>query len=325
MKALVTGAAGFIGSHLVDRLLAKDYEVAGVDDLSTGNMRNLVDARKHPAFEFTRLDITDPMAHPVLSDMVQEADVVFHLAAVVGVKLVIQRPVDTIHTNVTGTEAILTMATLGKKRVIVASTSEVYGLNQKTPFKETDTLCIGETTVSRWGYACSKALDEFLSFAYHKQFKLPVSVVRFFNCSWARQTGEYGMVVPNFVQRAIAGEPLEVHGDGKQIRCFGSAPDYVEAVIKIAETESTVGEVYNIGNPRPVNIGELAEMVFGIVPSTNKTITYVSYEQVYGKNFQDMRVRIPSIEKIHKAIGWFPKNSLESIIQSVYAWKLLNV
>jgi|SRR3990167_3063243 len=317
MRTIVTGAAGFIGSHLTDELLRRGHTVVGIDNLSTGSIKNLQNAFKDSGFNFYVDDVGAYDGKRVLQDSMAVADVVFHLAAVVGVKKVVAEPVNTIRTNVRGTENVLETASEFGVRTVIASTSEVYGLSDKVPFTESSTLCLGETTKSRWGYACSKALDEFLGFAYLEEKKLPVTVVRFFNCSWARQSSQYGMVLPTFIQNALENKPLLVHGTGEQVRCFGAAPDYVDATICVSEFSHTIGEVYNIGNPDPVTINELATRVLAAIPSSTSEIKRISYDEAYGKKFQDMAIRIPSVEKIRRDTGWAPTKNLDDIIRSI--------
>lgn len=317
---LVTGAAGFIGSHLSEHLLTKGYRVLGIDNLITGQMRNILSIMENPSFDFTLGDVVTDKA--TLGMLVDQADVVYHLAAAVGVKLVVGRPIWTIETNLQGTQNVLREAAKKGKRVVVASTSEVYGLNEEPPFKETDALRIGSPTYSRWGYACSKAMDEFLALAYHKENGLPVSIIRFFNCSGARQTDAYGMVVPTFVKQAMQGNHLTVHGDGTQIRCFGSVHDYVEATLQVGESPYTAGEIYNVGTPSPISIGNLARLVLEIVnPGDQSNILFTPYEEVFGPNFQDMKIRIPSIDKIRQVLGWTPTQSLRDIIYDVWDYE----
>lgn len=322
MKALVTGAAGFIGSHLVDTLLERGYEVYGIDNLSTGRMTNLDYARQINKFHFFLWDVSYNPFYSYIKDIIADMDVIFHLAATVGVRLVVDRGIATIENNVNGTSNMLRLAAERQIRFVVTSTSEVYGLSQAVPFKEDSPLCLGATTIGRWGYACSKALDEYLTLAYYREKQLPVTVARLFNCSWERQAGTYGMVVPTFIRAALSKDTLKIHGDGNQIRCFGAAPDYVDALIRLAESSNTVGEVYNIGNPVPVSINELVSKIKSLLPQYDITSEYVSYEKVFGPNFQDMAIRIPCIDKIHRAVGWEPTKSLGDIIQSVYDYEV---
>ena len=313
MRVLITGGAGFIGSHLADHLLSLGDEIWAVDDLSTGSIENIEHLKANPRFHY---QVESIMNGPAVAELVDRCGVIFHLAAAVGVRLIVESPVRTIETNIRGTEIILQLAAKKKKLVVIASTSEVYGKATKVPFCEDDDLVIGAPVRGRWSYACSKAIDEFLALAYWKEKKLPVIVVRFFNTVGPRQTGRYGMVLPNFVRQALAGEPITVYGDGTQSRCFGYVGDVVEALGKLVRTEAAVGQVFNIGNNEEVSINELAERVKKIIGSTSP-IVYVPYQEAYEEGFEDMPRRVPSIEKIGKLIGYRPKTSLNEIIQKV--------
>jgi UDP-glucose 4-epimerase len=316
MRALITGGAGFIGSHLSDTLLSLGHDVTIIDDLSTGSMNNLVNAKENPHFDYF---IDTIFNKPVLAELIDEADVVFHLAAAVGVLNIVESPVRTIETNVGGSELVLELAAKKKKRVLVASTSEVYGKAEKFPFSEDDNLVLGPSTKGRWSYACSKLIDEFLAIAYYRERKLPVSIVRLFNTVGARQTGRYGMVLPNFVNQAIAGDPLTVFGTGEQSRCFGHVSDVVDGLIRCVSSDSTVGEVFNLGNTEEVTILELAHKIVDATGSKS-TVKFVSYDQAYGQGFEDMQRRVPDITKARNSFGYLPSKSLDYIIQDVISF-----
>jgi UDP-glucose 4-epimerase len=317
MKALITGGAGFVGSHLAEALLARGDEVYAIDNLSTGSIENIEHLKGNARFHYTIESITN---EPVLAELVDHVDVVFHLAAAVGVRLIVESPVNTIETNVHGTERVLKNANKKKKKVLLASTSEVYGKNNVVPFREDADLVMGPTTKGRWSYACSKAIDEFLALAYHKEKKLPVVVFRLFNTVGPRQTGRYGMVIPNFVKQALLGHPLTVFGDGRQRRCFGYVSDVIEALIRLAETPEAVGEVVNIGNDREeVTILELAQRVKKRTGSSSE-ITIVPYDQAYEEGFEDMFRRIPDITKLKTLTGYSPKVGLDEILDRVIAY-----
>ena len=316
MKYLVTGGAGFIGSHLVESLLSDGHHVTVVDDYSTGSLDNLRHLLKNPRLEVIEGDV---LKLPELEYLIVRSDMVFHLAAAVGVELVVRDPVRTIVTNVHGTERVLTGAARKGTRVLVASTSEVYGKSEKEEFTESDDLLIGPPTHSRWSYACSKLLDEFFCMAYYRSHKLPVTVVRLFNTVGPRQTGRYGMVLPRFVAKALKNEPLQVYGDGSQSRCFCHVADTVRALRLLSETKKSVGTVYNVGSTRETTIEGLAELVIKRMKSKSK-IQYVPYEKAYEKGFEDMRRRLPDTGRLNKLTGWAPRNSLEKIIDDVAAF-----
>lgn len=313
MHIFITGGAGFLGSHLTELLLAQGDDVWVLDDLSTGSIENIEHIKNHPSFHY-RVDSV--MNAPLVAELVDRCDAIFHLAAAVGVRLIVESPVRTIETNIRGTEIVLQAAAKKKKRVLITSTSEVYGKSEKLPFREGDDLVSGPPTKGRWSYACSKAIDEFLSLAYWKERRLPVTIVRLFNTVGPRQTGRYGMVVPNFVRQALNGEPITVFGTGKQSRCFGYVGDVVEALSKLIRTQNAVGEIFNIGNDEEVSIKELAHRIRRITQSQSE-IVYVPYDQAYEEGFEDMPRRVPSLEKIGQCIGYRPKTSLDEIIKKV--------
>lgn len=313
MRYLITGGAGFIGSHLSEVLLEQGHHVAIIDDLSTGSFRNIVHLRDNPRFEYA---IDTIMHAPVLGELVDDADVVFHLAAAVGVKLIVESPVKTIETNIQGTELVLQKAAKKKKKVVIVSSSEVYGKSKDFPFMEDGDLVLGATSRGRWSYACSKAIDEFLAVAYWRERRLPTVVVRLFNTVGPRQTAHYGMVLPRFVSQAMAGRPITVYGDGTQSRCFTHVSDAVRALIGLGACEAAHGEVYNVGGQEEITMFELAQKVRAAVGSDSE-IVYVPYDQAYEDNFEDMQRRLPSIEKIARTIGWEPTFSLEDILESV--------
>jgi UDP-glucose 4-epimerase len=313
MRALITGGAGFIGSHLAEALLRDDHEVSIIDDLSTGAIDNIAHLKDRPGFRYT----VDTIANePVLAELIDQCDVVFHLAAAVGVRLIVEEPVRTIETNVHGTEVVLRNANKKKKLVVLASTSEVYGKSTAIPFCEAGDLTLGPTMKHRWAYACSKAIDEFLALAYWKERRLPVVIVRFFNTVGPRQTGRYGMVLPTFVRQALAGQPLTVYGDGTQQRCFGYVGDVVGAVVRLALAPRAVGEVFNIGNDREISILELARKIKAMVGSPSEIVT-VPYDAAYEAGFEDMARRIPDLTKVREAIGYEPRVQLDEIISEV--------
>jgi len=313
MKALITGGAGFIGSHLCRKLIDKGWSVSIIDDLSTGRMENispLIDAGK---LDFVEGDACDASA---MEPLIADCDVVFHLAAAVGVQLIVDRPVHTIETNIHATEVVLEMANKYKKRVLLVSTSEVYGKSENVPFREDDDTVLGSTRFSRWSYACSKAIDEFLGFAYHDEFGLEVVVVRIFNTIGPRQTGQYGMVVPRFVEKALKGEDISIFGTGEQARCFCYVGDVVNALIGLIESENTFGRVYNIGSDEEISINQLADKIIDKTGSKSKK-KYLSYEEAYGKPFDDMQRRVPCLERINQAIGYEPKVSLNETLEKI--------
>jgi UDP-glucose 4-epimerase len=317
MKALITGGAGFIGSHLAEKLVSRGDEVIALDDLSTGSLQNLSAIAGHARFRFVDEDVRNVHTMTVL---VEQCDVVYHLAAAVGVQLIVDEPVHTIETNIHGSEVVLSVANKFRRPVLIASTSEVYGKSEKVPFCEDDDTVLGATRFSRWSYACSKAIDEFLGLAYHQQYGLPVIVARFFNTVGPRQTGRYGMVIPRFVESALANEPLVIFGSGKQARCFGFVGDVVEAVVKLMETPVAAGRVYNIGATEEITIEALADKIIAMTGSRSEK-RHISYEEAYGRPFDDMMRRIPSLERIAAAIGYAPTTKLDEILRLVIAEK----
>jgi UDP-glucose 4-epimerase len=313
MRVLITGGAGFVGSHLAERLLSDGHEVFVLDNLSTGSMDNIGHLKPHPKFHYTIDDVTN---EPVLAELVDRADVVFHLAAAVGVKLIVEAPVHTIETNVHGTEVVLKHANKKKKLVVIASTSEVYGKSVDVPFREDADLVLGPTLKHRWAYACSKAIDEFLALAYWKEKKLPVIVVRLFNTVGPRQTGQYGMVIPSFVRQALAGRPITVFGDGTQSRSFTFVGDVVDAFVKLVQEPRAIGGVFNVGNPSEITMRDLAEKIREMTGSAS-AITLIPYAQAYEEGFEDMPRRVPDIGKIHDLIGFKPTVQLDEILRQV--------
>jgi len=319
MRALVTGGAGFIGSHLVEALLARGDRVAVIDDYSTGTPENLAAVQNHPGLTLIEGDL---LVTPTLERLVETADLVYHLAAAVGVELVVHDPVRTIVTNVHGTERVLRAAAHCGKPTLIASTSEVYGKSDRPRFSEQDDLLIGPPTHSRWSYACSKLLDEFYAMAYYRSQRLPVTVVRFFNTVGPRQTGRYGMVLPRFVQHALANAPLQVYGDGRQSRCFCHVADTVSALLGFTQPEriaAAAGRVFNIGSTEEVAIGDLAAKVISRAGSSSP-IVRVPYEKAYEEGFEDMRRRYPDTTAVEQLLGWRPQHSLEQIIDDVIAY-----
>jgi UDP-glucose 4-epimerase len=313
MTALLTGGAGFVGSHLAEALLAAGHRVIVIDDLSTGSMENISHLKGQPGFEYV---IASVMNEPLTAELIDRADVVFHLAAAVGVKLIVEAPVRTIETNVHGTEVVLKHASKKGKLVVIFSTSEVYGKSVAVPFREDADLVLGPTPKHRWAYACSKAIDEFLALAYWRERELPVIVVRLFNTVGPRQTGRYGMVIPTFVRQALAGEPITVFGDGTQSRSFTDVTDVVGGLLRLTQEPRAVGEVFNIGNGEEIRILALAEKVRAMTGSTSP-ITLVPYDEAYEAGFEDMPRRVPDLTKIHALVGYKPTIGLDEILQRV--------
>jgi len=316
LRVLITGGAGFIGSHLADAYLERGDEVLVIDDLSTGTIENIRHLKNNPKFHYT---IDSVHNQPVTAELVDQCDVVVHLAAAVGVKLIVESPVRTIETNVRGTEVILALANKKQKRVMIASTSEVYGLSADVPFREDGNLVMGATTKGRWSYACSKAIDEFLALAYWREKKLPTTIVRLFNTVGPRQTGRYGMVIPTFVRQALAGRPITVYGNGKQTRCFGYVGDVVGALIKLMDRSDSVGQVYNIGSSEEISILQLAEKVKELTNSESE-IVLVPYDEAYEEGFEDMPRRVPDTTKINQLVGFRAEMTLEGILKSVISF-----
>jgi UDP-glucose 4-epimerase len=317
MHVLITGGAGFIGSYLAAALLTRGDQVSVIDDLTTGSIANIRDLKGQPGFRYVLDTITN---ESILAELIDEADTIIHLAAAVGVELVVQRPVRTIETNVNGTEAVLRWAAKKGKKVLVASTSEVYGKSTQIPFREDADLVLGPSSISRWSYACSKLLDEFLALAYYHERDLPAIVVRFFNTVGPRQTGRYGMVIPRFVRAALRNEPLHVYGDGQQTRCFTYVGDVVSALVGLIEHPGAVGQIFNIGNPEEVSIGELAKRIIALSESRSQ-IRLVPYDEAYGAGFEDMLRRVPSIDKIHALTGYRPTLKLDDILRLVITYE----
>ena len=316
IRALITGGAGFIGSHLAERLLRQGYQVTIIDNLSTGRLENIQLLESQANFRYAVEDIRN--IH-VIDRLVSECDIIFHLAAVVGVRNIVDRPINTIEVNIGGTEVILKTAARYRRRLMLASTSEVYGKGVNFPFCEDDDTLSGPTLRSRWSYAASKAIDEFLAFAYHAEVGLPVTLFRLFNTVGPRQVGQYGMVVPRFVRWALANQPIQVYGDGNQQRCFGNVYDVVAAIQGLAETDSAIGELYNIGSTEEVSILQLAQRIRDRADSASQ-IQLVPYEQAYQQaGFEDFRRRVPSIDKIREAIGWQPTTPLDETIDQIIA------
>jgi UDP-glucose 4-epimerase len=313
MKILITGGAGFIGSHLAERLLEAEHEVFIIDNLWTGKLSNI---EKIQGDEKLHLVVDTILNESVMNELVFKVDHIYHLAAAVGVKNVMDHPVETIETNVKGTEVVLRLANRFKKKILVASTSEIYGKHIEHSLAEDDNRVMGTVKKRRWSYACSKTLDEFLALAYHDEKKLPVVITRLFNTVGPRQTGQYGMVLPNFVQSALLGKPITVYGNGTQSRSFAHVQDVIEALVKLMSSPEAEGDVFNVGNDHEVTINKLAEKVKEMTGSHSE-IEYLPYEKAYGPGFEDMERRCPNIEKLKALIGYVPKHDLESIIQSV--------
>jgi UDP-glucose 4-epimerase len=313
MNVLITGGAGFIGSHLAEYCLKQGHKVTALDNLATGSIQNIEALKKNPNFEYV---IDSIMNRPVLAELVDLADVVFHLAAAVGVRLIVESPVNTIETNIKGTEIVLELANRKKKKVLIASTSEVYGKNSKVPFAENDDMVLGPSHKSRWSYACSKAIDEFLALAYWKEKKLPVVIARIFNTVGPRQTGRYGMVIPTFVKQALQEKPITVFGDGTQSRSFLHVHDTVQALSALMESDKTVGAVVNVGHSAEITILDLARLVKRIADSRSE-IKLIPYDEAYEEGFEDMHRRVPSIEKAHRLIGFKPTKNMEEILRDV--------
>ena len=313
MRVLITGGAGFIGSHLADHLLLNQHQVVAIDDLSTGSLENIAHLSTNSSFTFHHDSIFQA---ELLSALVAECDIVYHLAAAVGVKRIIQSPVATIETNVAGTELLLRIAARHSRRIVIASTSEVYGKSTQLPFREDGDLVLGPTSHTRWSYACSKAIDEFLALAFHRQFRLPVTIVRLFNTVGPRQTGRYGMVLPTFVAQAISGEDITVYGSGLQSRCFTHVLDIVAALAAVAGCDTTIGEIYNLGSTTEISINHLAQLVLEATASSSR-IVHIPFDQAYEPGFEDMQRRLPDISKAQAAFGFAPSRELTQIVADV--------
>ena len=313
MKVLITGGAGFIGSHLAERLLKDSNKVIVIDNLSTGSLKNIESFKEHSNFEFVAGDICNS---ELMESLVERCDVVFHLAAAVGVRLIAEDPVHTIETNIGGTEIVLNTANKFGKKILIASSSEVYGKSETIPFSEDDDIVLGSTSLSRWSYACSKAIDEFLGLAFYQQYGLEVVIGRFFNTIGPRQTGQYGMVVPRFVQSALKNEPVLIYGTGKQSRCFCYVADLVEGVINLMNCQQAAGKVYNIGSRQEITIEELADKIIEMTGSKSKK-QFVPYEVAYGRPIEDMMRRVPNLERIKKTINWKPKTDLAEALRAI--------
>jgi UDP-glucose 4-epimerase len=317
MEVLVTGGAGFIGSHLSERLIDDGARVTVLDDLSTGSILNLDALKGREGFAY---HIDTILNRPLMAELVDRADWVIHLAAAVGVQLVVEHPVRTIETCVHGTESVLEQAARKGKRTLIASSSEVYGKSERAPFREEDDMVFGPTTMSRWSYACSKAIDEFLALAHHAEHDLPVVIARFFNTVGPRQTGRYGMVLPRFVSSALAGRPIEIYGDGEQTRSFVHVQDTVEAIVSLMIDESISGEIFNVGSDKEITINELARRVSERA-GNGSPVVHIPYDQAYAPGFEDLRRRAPSIEKLRGRIGYEPRHGLDQIIDSVIEYQ----
>jgi UDP-glucose 4-epimerase len=317
MRVFITGGAGFIGSHLAERHLQRGDEVYIIDDLSTGSMENIEHIKHHTGFHYVLDTVTNQQ---LVAELVDLCDATYHLAAAVGVKLIVESPVRTIETNIRGTEIVLAHAAKKRKRVLITSTSEVYGKRETIPFREDDDLVMGATNKGRWSYACSKAIDEFLAIAYWKEKKVPTVIARLFNTVGPRQTGQYGMVVPNFVRQALDGKEITVYGDGSQSRCFTHVSDVVGALMKLIEHPEAIGEVYNIGGDQEVTILKLAERIKALTDSQSP-ITFLPYDKAYEAGFEDMHRRVPDTTKLRNLIGYEPTFGLDEILKDVIAFQ----
>ncbi|MFC1898024.1 GDP-mannose 4,6-dehydratase [Candidatus Cloacimonadota bacterium] len=313
MKILITGGAGFIGSHLAEKLLKEDHEISVIDNLSTGKYSNIIHLIKNQKFSYK---IDSILNRDILENMIKTSDQIYHLAAAVGVKYIIDNPLLSLRTNIVGTENVLEFANKYKKKVLIASTSEIYGKSDKIPFKEEDDRLLGSTHISRWSYSSAKAIDEFLALAYHREKKLPVVIVRCFNTVGPRQTGQYGMVIPKFVHNALLNHPITIFGDGKQSRCFCDVDDVSDGMIKLMNNKKAEGQIFNLGNDKDISIEELAQKIKKMTGSRSK-MEYVAYEDAFEEGFEDMRHRKPDLTKVQEMIGFKPKFNLEQILQRV--------
>jgi UDP-glucose 4-epimerase len=313
LKALITGGAGFIGSHLAETLLKSGHSVTVIDDLSTGNLGNIAGLRAKDGFQFVRDTVRNSSTMAVL---VQQCDVVFHLAAAVGVQLIVDKPVHTIETNIHGTEVVLDAANRFGKKVLIASTSEVYGKSVSVPFREDDDMLLGSTRFSRWSYACSKAIDEFLALAYSQESGLEIVIARLFNTVGPRQTGQYGMVIPRFVEKALKNESIQVYGTGEQSRCFCYVGDVVDALTRLMDSPAATGKVFNVGTTEEITISNLADRVIKLTGSKSKK-AFIDYETAYGREMDDMMRRVPSIDRIKKTTGWQPRTTLDETLAAI--------
>jgi len=313
MKVLVTGGAGFIGSHLTERLLGDGHQVAVIDNLSTGSLKNIEDFKEHDDFGFVEGDIRNA---ELMEPLVERCDVIFHLAAAVGVRLIAEAPVHTIETNIGGTEIVLDIANKFGRKVLIASSSEVYGKSEDVPFCEEDDLVLGSTSMPRWAYACSKAIDEFLGLAFYQQYGLGVVIARFFNTIGPRQTGRYGMVVPRFIQAALNDKPLQIYGTGKQTRCFCYVADVVEAIIRLMNCDSAAGRVFNVGTSEEISVEDLADKIIEITGSKSEK-QFISYEAAYGRPIEDMMRRVPSLDRIRETVDWRAGTNLDKALHLI--------
>lgn len=313
MKVLITGGAGFIGSHLADACIAAGDEVFVLDDLSTGSLENIGQLANHPRFHCTVGSVQNA---DIVEEFVDTCDIIFHLAAAVGVKLIVESPVRTIETNVRGTEVVLAAASRERKRLLITSTSEVYGLSEQVPFREDGNLVMGATNKGRWSYACSKAIDEFLALAYYREKKLPAIITRLFNTVGPRQVGRYGMVVPTLVSQALDGKPLTVYGSGQQTRCFAFVADVVKSLLLLMDHPHSAGEVFNIGSTQEVSITHLAERILALTGSPSEII-YIPYSEAYEEGFEDMPRRVPDTSKAERFIAFTPRTSLDDILREI--------
>lgn len=319
MRALITGGAGFIGSHLAEELLKGGNEITVIDDLSTGRKENISHLQGKPNFRFVQDTI---MNENRMGELIDDCEIVYHLAAAVGVKFIIEHPLKSMEINVRGTEIVLELASKGKKKVLLTSTSEIYGKKEDGLFKEDDDRILGTTTISRWSYSCTKALDEFLALAYYREKGLPVVIVRLFNTCGPRQTGRYGMVIPRFIEQALSGKPITIYGDGKQTRSFTYVTDVVKAIVALANHPKAVGEIFNLGSEEGITITDLAKRIKELANSRSEII-FVPYEEAYEKDFEDMRHRVPDISKVRQLIGYSPRVGLDEMLRKIIESKQL--